>query len=179
MDEQTTVIAGIVIPSVSPAFLSIVAVHIVIALTAVVAGLVAMLSQKGAATHVRFGTIYFWSVFGIFVSATALSFMRWPENRHLFFIGAAAFLLALVARTAARARWWQWARIHLIAMGLSYVSLLVAFYVDNGRNLPLWRQLPPFTYWLLPVAAGIPMIVRALLRHPLTRFTHRIAPRHP
>ena len=36
-----------------------------------------------------------------------LSFMRWPENRHLFFIGAAAFMLALVARTAARARWRQ------------------------------------------------------------------------
>jgi hypothetical protein len=179
MDEQTTVIAGIVIPSASPVFLSIVAVHIIIALTAVVAGLVAMLSQKGAATHVRFGTIYFWSLLGVFLSATGLSFMRWPENRHLFFIGTAAFFLALVARTAARARWWQWARIHLIAMGLSYVALLVAFYVDNGRNLPLWRQLPPFTYWLLPVAAGIPLIVRALLRHPLTRFTHRIASRHP
>jgi uncharacterized membrane protein len=178
MDEQTTVIAGIVVPSVSPVFLSIVAVHIVIALTAVVAGVVAMLSQKGAGIHVRFGTIYFWSLFGVFVSATALSFMRWPENRHLFFIGAAAFLLALVARTAARARWHQWARIHLIAMGSSYIALLVAFYVDNGRNLPLWRELPSVTYWLIPVAAGVALIARTLLRHPLTRVAPRTAPPH-
>lgn len=41
MEDQSTVIAGIVIPSVSPVFLSIVAIHIVIALTAMVAGIVA------------------------------------------------------------------------------------------------------------------------------------------
>jgi len=167
------VIAGIVIPSVSPVFLSIVAVHVAIALTAVVAGVVAMLSQKGTSTHVRFGTVYFWSLFGVFVSATALSFMRWPENRHLFVIGATAFILALVARTAARAHWQQWARIHLIGMGFSYIALLVAFYVDNGRNLPLWRTLPPVMYWLMPLIFGIPLIVRALLRNPLTRLGHR------
>lgn len=173
MDGQNTVIAGIVIPSVSPVFLSIVAVHIVIALTAVVTGLVAMLSQKGARQHVRFGTIYFWSLFGVFVSASVLSFMRWPENRHLFIMGMAAFTLVLIARTAARARWRQWARIHLVAMGSSYVALLVAFYVDNGPNLPIWRDLPPFLYWLLPTIIGIPLIVRGLLRHPLTRFANR------
>lgn len=139
MDEQTTVIAGIVIPSDSPVFLSIVAVHVVIALTAVVNGVIAMLSQKGSSKHVLSGTIYFWSLLGVFVSATVLSFMRWPENRHLFIIGMAAFSLVLIARTAARARWRQWARVHLVAMGLSYVALLVAFYVDNGRNLPIWR----------------------------------------
>ncbi len=52
-------------------------------------------------------------------------------------------------------------------MGSSYILLLTAFYVDNGRNLPLWRSLPSLTYWLLPAAVGVPLIVRALLRHPL------------
>ena len=27
-------------------------------------------------------------------------------------------------------------------MGASYILLLTAFYVDNGKNLPLWRELP-------------------------------------
>jgi hypothetical protein len=53
-------------------------------------------------------------------------------------------------------------------MGSSYVLLLIAFYVDNGKNLPLWRELPPVTYWLLPTMIGIPLIVHALVRHPLT-----------
>jgi hypothetical protein len=47
--------------------------------------------------------------------------------------------------------------------------LLTAFYVDNGKNLPLWNQLPPIAFWLLPGAVGTPFIVRALLRHPLVQ----------
>ena len=59
-------------------------------------------------------------------------------------------------------------------MGLSYVLMLIAFYVDNGKQLPLWKDLPDFTYWLLPLAVGAPLIVSALLRHPLARggLTH-------
>src|SRR5713226_5732494 len=37
----------------------------------------------------------------------------------------------------------RWARFHIVGMGLSYVLLLTAFYVDNGKNLPLWNRLPP------------------------------------
>ena len=59
-------------------------------------------------------------------------------------------------------------------MGLSYVLMLIAFYVDNGKQLPLWKDLPDFTYWLVPLAVGLPLIARALLRHPLARggLTH-------
>jgi len=52
-------------------------------------------------------------------------------------------------------------------MGTSYLFLLIAFYVDNGKSLPLWKDLPAAAYWLIPAIVGIPMIVRALLRHPL------------
>jgi hypothetical protein len=54
-------------------------------------------------------------------------------------------------------------------MGTSYVLRLIAFYVDNGKSLPLWRELPPVAYWLLPAAVGIPLIVRALVWHPRVR----------
>jgi hypothetical protein len=54
-------------------------------------------------------------------------------------------------------------------MGLSYILMLTAFYVDNGKNLPIWRELPQIAFWLLPAAIGIPLIVRALMRHPLAR----------
>ena len=54
-------------------------------------------------------------------------------------------------------------------MGLSYVLLLTAFYLDNGRNLPLWRELPQWAFWVLPSAIGGPIIVYALLRHPLAQ----------
>jgi hypothetical protein len=49
-------------------------------------------------------------------------------------------------------------------MGLSYIAMLTAFYVDNGKNLPVWRDLPHVTYWVLPSAVGIPLIAWALSR---------------
>jgi hypothetical protein len=42
---------------------------------------------------------------------------------------------------------------------------------DYGKQLPVWKELPHFTYWLLPLAVGIPLIVRALLCHPPARQT--------
>jgi len=102
---------------------------------------------------------------------SALSFMRWAENYHLFILGALSFASAYFGRSAARRHWQQWARLHLTGMGTSYVLMLAAFYVDNGKNLPLWKELPPITYWLLPSAVGIPLILRALLWHPLVRYS--------
>jgi hypothetical protein len=47
--------------------------------------------------------------------------------------------------------------------------------VDNGKNLPLWKELPPIVLWLLPALVGIPIIARTLLRHPLLRrYTDQI-----
>ena len=62
-----------------------------------------------------------------------------------------------------------WVRLHIVGMGLSYILMLVAFYADNGKQLPLWKDLPHFMYWLIPMAVGIPLIVRALLWPPLAR----------
>ena len=166
MPPAETVILGIVIPSVSPFFLTIVGVHILFALACVIAGAVAMLSGKRPGRHPLFGTIYYWCLAAVFASATVLSAIRWAENYHLFVLGALAFAAASLGR-AARLR--NRLRLHIAGMGSSYVLLLVAFYVDNGRNLPLWKDLPPVMYWLLPSALGVPLIVRAMLRHPLAR----------
>jgi hypothetical protein len=67
------------------------------------------------------------------------------------------------------APWANWVTLHITGMGLSYILMLTAFYVDNGKNLPLWRELPKWAYWALPGAIGILIIIRALLRHPLMR----------
>ena len=39
-------------------------------------------------------------------------------------------------------------------MGLSYMAMLTAFYVDNGPHLPLWDRLPTVAFWLLPGATA-------------------------
>jgi hypothetical protein len=166
--NSVTVLFGIPIPSTSPVFLAVVGVHVVLGLSCVVTGLFAMFSRKGRGRHARFGTAYFWCLTAAVVTAGALAFVRWAEDYPLFVLGALSFIAAYLARTAVRARWRYWQRLHLIGMGASYILLLTAFYVDNGKTLPLWRELPQIAFWILPSALGLPIIVYVLRRHPLT-----------
>jgi predicted membrane protein DUF2306 len=169
MADNETIIAGIVIPSASPFFLAVVGLHILAALVCVITGVVAMLSNKRPGRHPTFGTAYYWGLSVVVLSATVLSAIRWAEDYHLFVFGVLSFAAASLGRTALRQCWRNWVRLHIAGMGTSYVFLLVAFYVDNGKNLPLWRELPPTTYWALPAALGVPLIIHALLRHPLAQ----------
>jgi uncharacterized membrane protein len=165
--DQLTVIAGIPIPSTSPAFLVVIGVHVLVGLACVTTGAVAMLSRKSRGRHSTFGTVYFWGLAAVFASATGLAIVRWAEDYPLFILGAVSFASAWLGRTVQRRRWPV--RLHIAGMGASYVLLLTAFYVDNGKNLLLWRALPQIAFWLLPSAIGLPIIVYALLRHPLVR----------
>ena len=163
------IVAGIEIPSTNPAFLTTVAVHVSLGLACAITGIVAMLSPKRSGRHPSFGTTYSWCLLGVFLTASALAAVRWAEDYPLFVLGALAFASAHFGRMVRRRRWSQWAKLHIVGMGTSYILLLTAFYVDNGKSLPLWRDLPPITYWLVPAAVGIPLIIRALLWHPLAR----------
>jgi uncharacterized membrane protein len=156
---------GIPIPSTDPAFLALVGVHVLFGLAAVIAGAVAMLSNKGRGLHSMLGAVYFWCLFGVFVTMSALSFIRWMADYHLFILGALSFAAASFGRTVAKRRWRQWPRLHLSGMGTSYILMLTAFYVDNGPNLPLWRELPEVAFWILPAAVGAPVILYSLYRH--------------
>jgi hypothetical protein len=167
MTDTPINVAGIEMPSDSPVFLAALGIHVLFGLSCVITGVVAMLSRKGPGRHPRSGTIYYYCLSIVFATATILSVMRWSEDYHLFILGTLSFAAASLGRTALRRHWRNRIRLHITCMGLSYILLLTAFYVDNGKNLPLWNKLPQIAFWLLPGAFGIPFIVRALLRHPL------------
>jgi len=95
--------------------------------------------------------------------------IRWHEDAYLFAIALIAFSLGLYGYRARRRHRPGWPKHHAIGMGGSYIALLTGFYVDNGPFLPLWNQLPHWTYWLLPSLVGIPLIWLAL--HRFTRST--------
>jgi hypothetical protein len=174
---DTTIVAGIEVPSVSRAFLTVVAIHVLFGIACVVTGLMAMLSEKRRGRHPNFGTIYYWCLSVVFTTATLLTVVRWTQDYHLFILGTFSFVAAALGRSARRQRCRGWVELHITGMGLSYVFLVTAFYVDNGHSLPLWRELSPITYWLLPGAVGVPLIVRTILRHPLAR--HSTQPQSP
>lgn len=162
-------LTGIVVPCDSSIFLAVLAIHIPAGMICVLAGLAALLSKKQPGRHPKFGAIYYWSLSAVFVSASIMAGLRWAEDYHLFILGTLSFAAATFGRMARRRRWYGWVRLHIIGMGLSYILMLTAFYVDNGKSLPLWKELPAIAYWILPSAVGLPLIVNALLRHPLVR----------
>src|SRR5215813_6125036 len=173
MTDEGVVVLGIPIPSSSPLFLGIVALHVTAGIVCTFAGIGAMLAPKRAGRHPTAGAVYYWSLFVVFLTMAALSILRWPHNTNLFVLGILSFGAGTLGRTARRRLWRGWLRLHITGMAISYILLLTAFYVDNGPNLPLWRSLPSLAYWLLPSLVGLPLMVWVLRRHPLIRHTRR------
>ena len=153
---------GIPIPDEGPVFAVAVAVHIIAGLTAVVSGVVAMVSRKGGRIHIAFGRIYVGGIAVVFASMAILAVIRWPLDNHLAILGLIALIATLYGfvnrRRHGADRW------HILAMGVSYVVLLTAFYVDNGPFLPVWNLLPTWSFWVIPSLVGAPIIIRAIAR---------------
>lgn len=148
--------------STAPVFLAFLAIHVPAGLAAVVSGATAALTRKGSPGHVRAGRWFYGAIAVVFLSAAALSIMRWRQDFHLFMLGAVAFGAASIAYLHRR-RHWPGHAAHILGMGIGYVAMLTAFYVDNGPHVPLWDRLPPVTFWFLPSAVGAPIVIRALL----------------
>ncbi len=157
-------IAGLEVPSTTPVFEAFLTAHILAGLVCVATGIIAALSRKGRGRHAMAGKVYFAGICVVFSTATALAIMRWREDYGLFLIGLVAFGVALTG-VLARERHWPGDTAHITGMGGSYVALLTAFYVDNGKQLPLWDRLPTATFWILPSAVGVPLMWRAVRRH--------------
>jgi hypothetical protein len=168
--EAPIVIATLPIPSDSPPFLAVLALHVPAGLGATVAGAWAMLAKKGAGRHSRAGTIYYRLLAVVAITMTALAGMRWAEDKPLFVLGLLSIASASLGRLAMRRRWRGFVPLHIGGMGCSYVIMLTAFYVDNGKNLPIWKLLPSLAYWLIPALVGAPLILRAIVRYHRAPF---------
>jgi hypothetical protein len=151
---------------------ALIIMHIGAALTAVISGIEAMRVPKRAGRHPRRGRIYLGALAVVAVTASGIAIAR-PHTAYLLILGGLALAAAGAGYAARRRRWHGWLRHHITAMALSYITLLTAFYVDNGPRLPVWKLLPPITFWFLPAAVGLPLLLRALHRHPAPPGPHR------
>jgi len=156
-------ILGDQVGSTAPVFLAFLALHVLAGLTAVIAGAVAALVRKGSPRHIRVGRWFYRAITVVFVTATALSAMRWRQDYYLFLIGAVAFTAATIGYEHRR-RHRRGDTGHIAGMGIGYTAMLTAFYVDNGPHLPMWDRLPVLAFWLLPAAIATPLIARAVIR---------------
>jgi hypothetical protein len=156
-------VLGDQVGSTTPAFLAILAVHVLAGLTAVITGAAAALTRKGSGRHIRSGRWYYTAITIVFATATGLAIMRWKQDYDLFIIGVIAFTAASVGYLHRRLHR-PGDTGHIAGMGIAYTAMLTAFYVDNGPHLPLWDKLPALSFWFLPSAIAAPIITRAVIR---------------
>ena len=156
-------ILGTEVGSTAPVFLAFVAVHGLAGLTAVICGAIAAFAGKGSARHVRAGRCYYRAITIVVATALVLTAMRPRQDYQLAIVGLVAYGTAVIGYQHRR-RHRPGDAPHITGMGMSYVAMLTAFYVDNGPHLPLWDRLPTLAFWLLPSAIGLPIIGRALRR---------------
>lgn len=95
-------------------------------------------------------------VLGLQVGSTAPAFLA-----VLALVASSAATIGQVARRRHRMEDQAGDRPHILGMGISYVALLTAFYVDNGPHLPVWERLPVVVFWLAPPLIGAVLIARA------------------
>src|SRR5258708_16663203 len=116
---------------------------------------------------------HWWAYTVVFLAAPILSFQRWEADACLFFLATIGYGFALGGYAARRFRQAplvrrvlgkQWIIAHIVGMIGSYIVLWTAFYVDNAHLIPLLKELPPLTFWVLPSLVGLPFIVLSLVR---------------
>jgi uncharacterized membrane protein len=166
--SQSTVL-GLQVGSTAPAFLAVLAVHVPAGLVAVISGAAAALSRKGTSRHVAAGRTFVWAIRVVAVTAAVLAVTRWPQDAYLAVLALVSLSAAAIgqaARRRTRVGVPAGDRPHVLGMGISYVALLTAFYVDNGPHLPIWDRLPVAVFWVAPAAIGTVLITRALRRRP-------------
>ena len=86
----------------------VIGIHIAAGLTAVIAGLTAMLAPKQAGRH--------------------------PHRGHVFLVAIGVVFATATGFTARRIRWHGWQRHHIAAMGIASIALPTTFYSTTGPN---------------------------------------------
>jgi uncharacterized membrane protein len=144
--------------------LILIGLHVAAGIVAVACGAGAMLTRKGSRRHRRFGRAYVTVLVLLCATAAMLAGLDWAHRWPLTVLGAVALSCAAVGFGAVRLARPARVAVHLSGMGVGYIAMLTAFYVDNGPRLPVWSLLPPVCLWILPAAIGVPVLVRAVLR---------------
>lgn len=134
--------------------------HIACGTGGIILGPVVMQAQKRRGTHTRFGTLYHWLFFVIFITTLILCLMNWQKFWWLLPVGVGSYAFALLGYLSAKIRWRNWLAYHVVAQGSSYIAMSTAVLVVNVGINVWWA-------WVLPTIIGSPLIawVRIEMAH--------------
>lgn len=99
-------------------------IHVISGFTALIVGLIPMIAKKGGKLHNQSGLIYFWSMFGVFISSQPMALIK--SNAFLFTIGIFSFYLTLSGyRFSKRKGWEHLQSFDKIYMFITFITSLI------------------------------------------------------
>ncbi|PLS15425.1 DUF2306 domain-containing protein [Bacillus sp. M6-12] len=139
-------------------FLLFLVIHILAGTVCLITGLVAIRSKKKQGNHTKYGEIYHYSYFIIFLTAIVMAIWHWNESAYLFYIALFSYGLALFGYLARKFKWKNWLGSHIGGMLGSYIGVITAVLVVNQSKIPLLQEVPSLIVWLLPTIIGTPIV---------------------
>jgi len=101
--------------------------HICCGFTALIIGLVPILAKKGSQLHNTTGLIYFWAMFGVFLTSQPMALIK--SNPFLFTIGIFSFYFVWTGyRFAKRKNWKQLNRLDKEVMRLTLLTSIAMIF---------------------------------------------------
>ena len=112
----------------------------------------AFFSKKSKGMHTILGNTYHWVFVLLSLSAIALALQDWNNLWWFLAIALFSYSFALVGYLAAKIKWKNWIRFHLIGQGGSFIAMVTALFVVNFGTLNLF-------VWFLPTIVGTTMLI--------------------
>jgi hypothetical protein len=98
---------------------------------------------------------YLWAVLATCSTATALALLEWSRLWWIVPLALMSSLLALAGYLALRRGGPKWVAAH--GLGGSYIALVTALLVISAGDISTTAEI---VAWIMPIALGVPLIVR-------------------
>lgn len=126
--------------------------HILTGASALVLGVAAMGVKKKKGLHTKIGHIYHGLFIAIAVTASLLAVLSWSRLWWFLPIAIFSYSFALLGFLAAKFRWKNWMRFHLVGQGGSFIAMCTAVMVVNFGSVSVLA-------WIIPTIIGTPILI--------------------
>lgn len=145
-------------------YVTLLIIHITAGFFCLVFGALAASTRKRNGNHTISGEVYHFSYLIVFLTAVAMAIMKWSELAYLFYIALFSYGLALYGYLSRKRLWPKWIYHHISGMLGSYIGVITAVLVVNGKAVSALTGIPPLLLWFIPTIIGTPIIRMVIAR---------------
>jgi len=130
----------------------LISLHVLAGAAAILFGFGAMSVKKKQGWHTQIGNLYHAAFVVVAVTASALAILNWKSLWWFLPVAIFSYAFALLGFLAAKLKFKNWLRFHLLGQGGSFIALFTALLAVNFGSISI---LP----WIIPTLIGTPILI--------------------